>query len=381
MPDWETAYKRCSLQNDSLVDIQDVQNHLSYLKELPPIWSSVKGHFTPWIAYRGCFRASVCNKSTGAQLKQQSCHYISNNTAGNCYFECISKNYTNGVCANKASFFFALSKSLCLCLCGNTPLQQISNSSECKLSCGSSIDNGECGGIGYFSLYEPMHIELPKTYFWGFCLTCRSRSDPSNTQLYSRDCDENIAGYCINNNRRVALPPLLSTFAFYWNHCKNQSMYIVGDISHRFCQKEDNVWTGLRKYKIDNSNTDNETCYIIDMHQGTINYKKGNCTENRIFLCKREVSLSNKYGNSTKKRMTHPLSSETSWKTKTTSFYKTSSSRGITTRHFNITTNTPSSNSIGNVATIAGACISGIITLTFVVFLILCFLKRRKFQC
>lgn len=160
--DWETAYKRCSLQNDSLVDIQDVQNHFSFLKGLPPIWSSVKGHFTPWIAYRGCFRKSVCIESTRAQLKQQSSHYIDNNTAGNCYFECISKNYTNGDCANKANFFFALSKSLCLCLCGNAPLQKISNSSKCELSCGSSIDSGECGGIGHFSLYEPIQLNYRK---------------------------------------------------------------------------------------------------------------------------------------------------------------------------------------------------------------------------
>lgn len=377
--DWETAYKRCSLQNDSLIDIQDVQNHFSFLKGLLPIWSSVKGHFTPWIAYRGCFRKSVCTESTRSQLKQQSSHYIDNNTAGNCYFECISKNNTNRDCANKANFFFALSKSLCLCLCGNAPLQNISNSSKCELSCGSSIDNGECGGIGHFSLYEPMHIKLPETYLGGFCLTCRARSDLINTQLYSGDCNGNIAGYCITNNGRMSLPPLVSTFASYWNHCKNQSMYIVGDTSHTLCQKEDNVWTGLRKYKIDISNIDNELCYIIDMHQDTINYKNGNCTENRLFLCKRDISPSNKYSKSTEKIAPPPFSSETSWKTKTTSSYKSLSSRGITS-HFNITTYTPPP-SIGNLATIVGASTAGIIALTFVVFFILCLLKRRKFQC
>lgn len=111
--DWETAHKFCSSQNDSLVHIHDVQNHASFLKGLPPIWSSVKGHFTPWIAYRGCFKESVCNTSTRSQLTQKSCHYIDNNTAGNCYFECKSKNYTNGGCANIANFFLC---SLEICM-------------------------------------------------------------------------------------------------------------------------------------------------------------------------------------------------------------------------------------------------------------------------
>lgn len=174
----------------------------------------------------------------------------------------------------------------------------------------------------------------------------------------------------------MSLPPLVSTFASYWNDCNNQSMYIVGDTSHTLCQKEDNVWTGLRKYKIDITNNDNETCYIIDMHQDTINYKNGNCTENRLFLCKREISPSNKYSKSTEKRAPPPFSSKTSWKTKTTTSYKSPSSRGITS-HFNITTYTPPP-SIGNLATIAGASTAGIIALTFVVFFYFMFVKKTK---
>lgn len=100
--DWETAYKRCSSQNDSLPDIHDVQNYDR--KKLLTIWSSLKGQFTPWIAYRGCFKNSICNISTTEHLAQQSCHYIDNNTAGNCYFECQSKNLTNGGCANNPHF-------------------------------------------------------------------------------------------------------------------------------------------------------------------------------------------------------------------------------------------------------------------------------------
>lgn len=44
---WETANEHCRTQIDSLVDIRDLQNHLSYFNGIPPIWSSVKGHYTP----------------------------------------------------------------------------------------------------------------------------------------------------------------------------------------------------------------------------------------------------------------------------------------------------------------------------------------------
>lgn len=48
--DWETANEHCRKQNYSLVDRQDVQKNLSYFSGLPPIWSSIKGQYTPWIA-------------------------------------------------------------------------------------------------------------------------------------------------------------------------------------------------------------------------------------------------------------------------------------------------------------------------------------------
>lgn len=92
--DWETAYKHCRLQNDSLADIHDVQNHDR--KNLPTIWSSIKGQFTPWIAYIGCYEESVCKSSTETQVTQKSCLQINNNTVGNCYFECKSKNVSEG---------------------------------------------------------------------------------------------------------------------------------------------------------------------------------------------------------------------------------------------------------------------------------------------
>lgn len=63
--DLGTDNEHCRSQNDSLVDRHDVQNHLSYLEGLRPIWSSVKGHYTPRIAYRGCFREVVSSYQQG----------------------------------------------------------------------------------------------------------------------------------------------------------------------------------------------------------------------------------------------------------------------------------------------------------------------------
>lgn len=51
--DWETAYKRCESNSDSLVSIQDILTPHSPRMEYTSIWSSVKGYFTPWIAYKG----------------------------------------------------------------------------------------------------------------------------------------------------------------------------------------------------------------------------------------------------------------------------------------------------------------------------------------
>lgn len=51
--DWEEANERCKSQNDSLISIQDIKNDHSLMMVDSPIWSSVKGTFTPWIAYKG----------------------------------------------------------------------------------------------------------------------------------------------------------------------------------------------------------------------------------------------------------------------------------------------------------------------------------------
>lgn len=43
--------------------------------------------------------------------------------------------------------------------------QNISESDKCNFLYATSINNGECGGLFYFSLYESMYIKLPEEYF------------------------------------------------------------------------------------------------------------------------------------------------------------------------------------------------------------------------
>lgn len=103
---WTTANEHCGTQNDSLVDILDVQNHFSYFNGLYPIWSPAKGHFTPWIAYKGCFHdENLCWSATKKQfITTTSCHILNSNTVGNCYFECKAKILQMGVVQTRYSF-------------------------------------------------------------------------------------------------------------------------------------------------------------------------------------------------------------------------------------------------------------------------------------
>lgn len=211
---WTTANEHCGTQSDSLVDILDVQNHFSYFNGLLPIWSSVKGQFTPWIAYRGCFYdQNICPSSTKENLTTTtSCHYLNINTVGNCYFECKSKNNTYGGCANNVHFFFGLKGTICLCMCNYNLFQTLSKSSKCNSMCRGSINNGECGGLNHFSMYESTTVALPDAHFGGFCLTCQSQSHSNHTMLYSRDCNTNTVGYCFSIYKSLLLQPLSSTF-------------------------------------------------------------------------------------------------------------------------------------------------------------------------
>lgn len=105
--DWKSANEYCRSNKDSLPDIQDVNNKLSYLRARGAmIWSSVRGYFTLWIAYKGCFSKYLCRSLMGTHFTKSTCHHLENNSIGNYYFECKSKIYTNSGCANTGNFFF-----------------------------------------------------------------------------------------------------------------------------------------------------------------------------------------------------------------------------------------------------------------------------------
>lgn len=387
--DWETANEHCRSQNDAIVDIEDVHDHFSSFNGLKQIWSSIKGHFTPWIAYRGCVQDNNLCSSTN-----NSCHNIENNTAGNCYFECASKNYTKWGSSINTNFFFGLQNSTCLCLYGDVIIRYILESSKCNFLCRSSFDYGECGGLGFFSVYHSMDISLPDANFGGFCLTIRPQYDCNKTVLYSIDCSDKGSGYCVHKNNSVSsLPSMLSSFASYWSQCKEENLYIIGSLNKTFCLTNSSVWTGLRKYRIDNSFIDYESCYIIEIRQNTINLKQRNCTENIFYLCKNDIGQRNptntEYVKITKSTTLPLFTSQTSWTTKmyssnrSVSFSKTSSI-GVTRPIFAAPTS-PSlsiiSNAEGNTATVIGASVAGVVALIFVVLLTICFFKSRKSQC
>lgn len=122
-------------------------------------------------------------------------------------------------------------------------------------------------------MYESMNVTLPDTQFGGFCLTCRQQSDPGNIILYSIDCNEKARGHCIMSDGGFLIT-LSSTFALYWMQCRSHNFYITGTTNRKFCQRNRESWTGLRKYKINIFFIDNRSCYIIEILQDIIRYKK-----------------------------------------------------------------------------------------------------------
>lgn len=377
--DWETANEHCRKQNYSLVDRQDVQKNLSYFSGLPPIWSSIKGQYTPWIAYRGCFYGSFCGSTNDTNFTSTNCHTLKNNTPGNCYYECSSKNKSYGGCAFEVNFFFGLQKSLCLCICDYFLIRNISESVKCSFSCGTSFNDGECGGSSYLSLYEPMNITLPDTHFGGFCLTCRQQIESNETILYSLACNEEANGYCATVNGRLVGFPIISTFYSYWKYCRNNNSYIIGSTGHICHLRDSNIWTGLQKYKITSSYIDIYNCYIVEILNETVIYNKRNCTEKYFFLCKQESSHRQhdpSIENNTENTAQPLLTRERLWTTK-----RFLSIRGSTTGHIIITTNAASYTSWSDKAKIDGAIIAGILALLFIVLLVVYLLKKGRFQC
>lgn len=160
---------------------------------------------------------------------------------------------------------------------------------------------------------------------------------------------------------------------------------MIGNTSPTFCQKDSSVWTGLRKYKIDNFNTVNYSCYIIKIHENTINYKKRNCTENNYFLCKRDIdiyfNLSVENVNRTSNGAQTSFTREITSITMSTAFYESLSTLDKRASQSKILNYAPSFKSRVNKAAIAGASIAGILALTFVVFLVVVMLKRQRLHC
>lgn len=192
----------------------------------------------------------------------------------------------------------------------------------------------------------------------------------------------------------LSLPPLTSKFDLYWKTCRNNK-YIVRDTSQICHHRENSIWTGLRKYKIDDFTTA-DTCYIIEIQNGTANYNKGNCTEHYIFLCKREIGQKNissmEYIKSTKNTITPPLTRKMSLTTRTASSYKPFRPVTLSVTSLNISTidytgpivststfPTPSQSSKSgeNTETLLGACIAGVVVfiLLSIVFLIIYLLR------
>lgn len=136
--------------------------------------------------------------------------------------------------------------------------------------------------------------------------------------MVSNGCNANATGSWIQRNGELSLRPLSSTFDLYCTYCKNHNKYIVGDIIY-ICQLTNtSIWTGLRKYKMCNFNFDKNSCYIIEMHNGTVNYKR-NCTECHLFFFSKKKEIVQKtfpsiqYIKGTKNIAEPPLTSETAW--------------------------------------------------------------------
>lgn len=101
--------------------------------------------------------------------------------------------------------------------------------------------------------------------------------------------------------------------------------------------------------------------------------------------CKQEIGQNNfssmEYIKSTKTTPKPQITSEKSWTRRTTFSYKSVFTKDNTTSHSIATTYAHFFlKSRRNKATIAGASIAGILALTFFVLLVVCLLKRRRFQ-
>lgn len=346
------------------------------------IWSSIKGTFTPWIAYRGCYEGGSCGGNR--------CHRLVDNTVGNCYFECKAKTNNEGGCESTEQFYFGLQKGLCLCICYATELS-ISESANCNVSCAHGLTNGECGGYTYYSVYEVMTATMPNTSFGGFCLTCRMKN--GSIDLSSIECDLTANGYCVvSNNKTTPVDIMTSTFDAYWNRCKKGKLYIVGNKDYICQNRSKTFWTGLRKYEIESVKS-YHTCYSIERHEDTFSYRERNCTESLPYICKQhsvnaDICSTEKIDSSKSTTPTilsldySPTIEQTTSTSKPVHLHVTSMTTSSSITRSSHVDPTPSTKLEGtSPTTIAGACIAGIVAVISVVILVFCFIKRRKLHC
>lgn len=116
--------------------------------------------------------------------------------------------------------------------------------------------------------------------------------DFNKTLLCNIDCYEDAAGLCVESDGRASsLPLIMSTFGSYWEYCRNHSTYIVGNTSRTSCQWDIVIWTGLRKYNVDNSNIDIGNNFIFGIQNGTVNHNRRNCKEYNFFFSLSKTSV------------------------------------------------------------------------------------------
>lgn len=96
-----TLQEHCLTGNGSLIRLKNLNDSGSPIELLTrPMWSSVDGNDTPWIADIGCYDITIAPHN-----HRQPPTQIANNTIEGCYLEC-HKDYIN--CGKNESIYFAL---------------------------------------------------------------------------------------------------------------------------------------------------------------------------------------------------------------------------------------------------------------------------------
>lgn len=177
-----TLQEHCLTGNGSLIRLKNLNDSGSPIELLTrPMWSSVDGNDTPWIADIGCYDITIAPHN-----HRQPPTQIANNTIEGCYLEC-HKDYIN--CGKNESIYFALKESRSFCFCNIEEL--ISHYNECDESC--SLDQ-QCRSENYYSVYTEYAIENKGSD--GFCLICSNRDKIPDANVSDFGCDGESVGMC-----------------------------------------------------------------------------------------------------------------------------------------------------------------------------------------